>query len=178
MVTTFTHRLLPPRIIYSTLFVCPGHLRVWWGGCPKGFHVVEAWERRTRGEQAVFWPLLGKTAKSRSNSSHSPQSCVHAIYAVHTDKHKCLPQMHRRAPSLINEDLRWGSLCVKEDLWRRVAEFCNLSTYARRSIVDPRGKREEMEEMLQQIPKYFDWRADKKQCIRNIWNQTGIWFRM
>ena len=60
----------------------------------------------------MFWPLLGKTAKSRSNSSHSPQSCVHAIYAVHTDKHKCLPQMHPRAPSLINEDLRWGSVCV------------------------------------------------------------------
>ena len=59
-----------------------------------------------------------------------------------------------------------GDLCVKEDLWRRVAEFCNLSTYARRSIVDPRGKREEMEEMVQQIPKYFDWTdlsgADRK----------------
>ena len=45
-------------------------------------------------------------------------------------------------------------------------EFCNLSTYARRSIVDPRGKREEMEEMVQQIPKYFDWTdlsgADRK----------------
>ena len=57
-------------------------------------------------------------------------------------------------------------LCFKEDFWRRVAEFCNLSTYARRSIVDPRGKREEMEEMVQQIPKYFDWTdlsgADRK----------------
>ena len=112
MVTTFTHRLSPPRIIFSTLFFTA--LDIFSFDEAAVQKVFTWWKPERDGQEenklcfGRCWEKLPKVALIHPIHPRA----VHAIYAVHTDKHKCLPQMHRRAPSLTDEDLRWGSVCV------------------------------------------------------------------
>ena len=166
MVTTFTHRLLPPRIIYSTLFFSALDIFVFDEAAVQ--KVFTWWKPERDGQEenklcfGRCWEKLPKVALI--HPIHPRAVCMQYMPCTQTSTNAC----HKCTAGhlLWRMKICGGDLCVKEDLWRRVAEFCNLSTYARRSIVDPRGKREEMEEMFQQIPKYFDWTdlsgADRK----------------
>ena len=156
MVTTFTHRLSPPRIIFSTLIFTA--LDIFSFDEAAVQKVFTWWKPERDGQEenklcfGRCWEKLPKVALIHPIHPRAVcmqyMPCTQTSTSTHTHKHKHMrpdssnsPESHvvlvTNSPHGTFYD-RWRSavgicLCFKEDLWRRVAEFCNLSTYAQRS---------------------------------------------
>ena len=135
MVTTFTHRLSPPRIIFSTLFftaldifsfdeAAVQKVFTWWkperdGQEENKLCFGRCWEKLPKvalihpiHPRAVCMQYMPCTQTSTNTHTDTSTNICALIHPILLRVMSCLPQMHRRAPSLTDEDLQWGSVCV------------------------------------------------------------------